>query len=386
MPRGSAVVRYDGARGTVWRIKYADASGRQIQETIGAERDGVTRKQAEAALRERLVRVERKRYVRPKQITFAEWSATWLEEGKARRAWKPKTAKTHAHRLAHLDDYFGKTTLATVRPRDVAAYINDALNERSASSVVAEVNLLHDIFAVAVREELITANPAAGVERPKVRRQRWRILEPVEVRRVGKAFTDDRAAAVFWTLHLTGIRRHEIQNLRWRDLSLTERTLRVVESKSTEGERLIALPSTLVETLSARYRDTPYKADTDFVFAHPETGARLGVDWYGERLKEALVAAGIEGRVRPFHDARHTALTHLALTPEASELVLMTTAGHRSFATTRQYLHLAGRAFPHAAAALEDQLLAGTKLYPSEVTSADRGASYPALEAEVDPA
>jgi hypothetical protein len=37
----------------------------------------------------------------------------------------------------------------------------------------------------------------------------------------------------------------------------------------------------------------------------------------------------------------------------------MAIAGHRSFATTRRYLHLAGRAFPEAAAALEDRLLAG---------------------------
>jgi integrase len=165
---------------------------------------------------------------------------------------------------------------------------------------------------------------------------------------------------------------------------LTEATLRVVESKSAEGERLISLSPTLVETLTARYRETPYKADTDYVFAHPDTGARLGVDWYRERLNEALVTAGIEGRVRPFHDARHTALTHLALTPEASELILMATAGHRSFATTRQYRHPAGRAFPHAAAALEDQLLAGTKLYPSELISADPGEPDPALEADAD--
>jgi hypothetical protein len=37
----------------------------------------------------------------------------------------------------------------------------------------------------------------------------------------------------------------------------------------------------------------------------------------------------------------------------------MAIAGHLSFATTRRYLHLAGRAFPEAAAALEDRLLAG---------------------------
>lgn len=27
MPRGGCVIRYAGARGTVWRIKYRDAAG-----------------------------------------------------------------------------------------------------------------------------------------------------------------------------------------------------------------------------------------------------------------------------------------------------------------------------------------------------------------------
>ena len=47
-------------------MKYVDADGQQVMETVGAERDGVTRKQAEAELRERLVRVERRHYRRPK--------------------------------------------------------------------------------------------------------------------------------------------------------------------------------------------------------------------------------------------------------------------------------------------------------------------------------
>jgi len=54
MPSGACVVRYEGARGVVWRIKYADADGKQVMETVGAERDSVTRKHAEAELRERL--------------------------------------------------------------------------------------------------------------------------------------------------------------------------------------------------------------------------------------------------------------------------------------------------------------------------------------------
>jgi integrase len=374
MPRGSGVIAYHGKKGTVWRIKYADAEGKQVQETVGAERDGVTRKQAEAELRERLVRVERKGYRRPKPLTFSEWSATWLDEGARKRAWRPGTASVYRNVVRHLNDYFGTTRLASIRPRDVAGYISHHLTEPhkrlrrpiTAKTLELHLSVLSDVFKSAVREELIDHNPAAAVERPKVKRRQWRILEPEEARRVAKAFTDDRARAVFLTLTLTGIRRGEIAALRWRDISLTEGILRVSESKSEEGLRAIQMPPLLIDALTERYQATPYKADDDYVFAHPETGGRLHGCLYARQFKQALTAAGVEGHVRPFHDMRHTALTNLALTPQASELVLMATAGHRKFETTRQYLQLAGRVFPEAAAGLQDRMYGGTTLYPSE--------------------
>ena len=58
MPSGAAVIRYEGTRGVTWRVKYRDADGRQVKETVGREADGITRKHSEAALRERLVKVE----------------------------------------------------------------------------------------------------------------------------------------------------------------------------------------------------------------------------------------------------------------------------------------------------------------------------------------
>ena len=58
MPSGAAVIRYDGKRGVSWRIKFTDASGRQVKETLGHERDGWTRKKAEVELRDRLTNDE----------------------------------------------------------------------------------------------------------------------------------------------------------------------------------------------------------------------------------------------------------------------------------------------------------------------------------------
>jgi hypothetical protein len=41
MPSGSCVVRYVGKRGTVWRIKYEDATGKQVMETVGRKAERV---------------------------------------------------------------------------------------------------------------------------------------------------------------------------------------------------------------------------------------------------------------------------------------------------------------------------------------------------------
>jgi integrase len=182
---------------------------------------------------------------------------------------------------------------------------------------------------------LIETNPVASVQRPKVERRRWRILEPHEVPRVANAFTDDRARRAFLTLMLTGLRRFVLVALRWGHVNLVEATLRVVESKWEEGERLVALPGVGVDELAAHYTTSKYRSDADFVFCHPERGSMLDHDWYRDRFLEALPVAGIEGHIRAFHDMRHRALTNLAATG-ASPIAVMATAGHRSMQTTKQ--------------------------------------------------
>lgn len=351
MPSGAAVVRYDGARGVVWRVKYRDAEGKQVQETVGAERDGVTRRQAEVELRERLTRVEKKGYRRPQRLTFGDYSQTWFEEGQTRRGWKPKTVRAYRNALARLEPSFGRLPLAAIRPRDIAAHVKTGLATHAPATVNLDVTVLGDVLKAAKREELIDSNPADGVERPKIPRRRWRILEPAEVAHVLRAFTDEQARTIFLTLALTGIRRFELQGLRWRDVDLVDCVLRVRVSKSEEGERTIALVPALAEALWQQRRRTNFAGDGEYVFCHPQLGSKIGHEWYADQFRAALKAVGIDDYVRPFHDARHGALTNMAAT-SPSPIALMATAGHRSMATTNRYLHLAGVVFRDEAAAL----------------------------------
>jgi integrase len=233
-----------------------------------------------------------------------------------------------------------------------------------------------------------TSPRAAGAERPKVVQKRWRILQPAEVARVSKAFTDVQARAVFLTLILTGLRRSELQALRWRDVDLLEGVLRVRRSKSEAGERSIALSPMLRDVISERYRATSFRGGDELVFCHPERGTIYRAETFDPLFRVALAEAGIDDHVRAFHDLRHASLTNGAAAGE-SPIALMTRAEHTNMSTTKRYLHLAGTVFRDEAERLEQRLLGAsvstqlsTHLSAPEPTSPDPA---PLQNAESEP-
>lgn len=197
------VLRYEGPRGVSWRIKFADADGRQVMETVGREAEGVTRKRAEAELRERLVRVDRKHYRRPGPLTFQAAAERWREEVGARKRWRPATSAQYVSILHRSNDTFGDMRLADVRPRDVSAYVTGQLEGLSAASVSRDLSILHAIFEWAEGLELVDRNPCRGVARPTVRQRKGVALTPEQVRLLLRSFADDQARLAFLTFVLT---------------------------------------------------------------------------------------------------------------------------------------------------------------------------------------
>jgi integrase len=222
-----SVVRYVGKKGVVWRIKYRDASGRQVMETVGAAADGVTQSEARRVERERKAAVD-KGWRRPQQLRFDEYAERWYAECRVRRAWSARTVAQYVSHLRRLRDFFGPMLLGEIRPRDVARFIGE--HPLSARTVNKDVSVLHDVLKCAVREELLDRNPAERAERPRIKQREWRILKPQEVARVLKAFEDEQARVMFLTLVLTGVRRDELLDLRWCDVDMLDRVLRVAGS------------------------------------------------------------------------------------------------------------------------------------------------------------
>jgi len=356
--RNSGVIKYEGKRGVVWRIKYVDADGKQVQETLGREADGWTKKKAKAELIQRMARTHNG-WRKPSPITFAEYSETWFERGKAQRAWRPGTVMNYDGIVRRLKvSSLGSLPLASIRPSHVAEFVRHESETYGPASVNRDISIVHNIFKSAKREELIEANPADDVERPKIVQRKWRILEPQEVPAVLNAFEDDQARTVFLTVMITGLRRHELQQLRWRDVLLTDpdgAVIRVRASKSEAGVRTVPITPRLAEALWQQRRESPYQGEDELVFCGP-SGRKIDDRKYAKQFRAALKKAGVTDYVRPFHDARHSSITNDAAAG-ANPTALMAKAGHSDMKTTKRYLHLAGVVFRDQAEALENRLL-----------------------------
>jgi integrase len=96
------------------------------------------------------------------------------------------------------------------------------------------------------------------------------------------------------------------------------------------------------------------------VFCHPQIGAPLDPSKVARcYMRPALRRAGITKPFRPFHDLRHTALTHEAAAGNPMAYVQQK-AGHSQSAITERYIHAAQVLFPGAAARGEGRMFAST--------------------------
>lgn len=332
-------------------IRYQDVSGRYVRETLGTVDEGWTRAKAKK-LRAQRSHEARNGHRTPEAVGFRMVADRWFEEESRRRAWKPRTLMAYKRSLERLKFFHGYSC-RDLRPSHVARWVEE--NRYAPKTVNDDISVLQAVLGYAQRHELVESNAAANAPRPKLRKKSWRILEPSEVQKVDGCFDDEKARMIFRVLTRTAIRRDELRNLRVRNLDLKHRSLRIVEGKTEESARVIALSPRLASQLEDWLSGLGRHHPDDYVF-QSSRGNRVNYDWYKARFQVACQRAGITDYIRPFHDMRHTSLTNEAATGQSNPLALMAKAGHRSMNTTQQYIKLAGMLFHDQAEALERRL------------------------------
>jgi integrase len=231
MASGS-VIRYQGARGEVFRIKFRDATGRQVMETLGAAADGWNERKAQRELRNRMTDVERDGYRRFQPLSFTAFAARWQRDYLPGRNLKPSTTLDYENTIRrHLLPFFGEFDLASITPADVDAYIAAKTSKLSPKTIGNHLGTLRVMFKVAIRWNLTSSNPVSGVDPPRVEQVEMQVLSGAEITRLLVAYGElEREAEedeqAWWRLTrrivvvalATAARRGELLALRWRDV------------------------------------------------------------------------------------------------------------------------------------------------------------------------
>ncbi len=237
----------------------------------------------------------------------------------------------------------GAHKLADIAAPDVQDLIDRwQAAELSASSIRNTLLPLRVIYRRAVARGIVAVNPTAGVELPAVRGTRDRIASPDEAGRLLGALHHDRA---LWATALyAGLRRGELQALRWEDVDLAAGVIHVRRSwdpqageiapKSRAGIRRVPVPARLRDEL-VEHRMSAAAGERVFGRADGRPFNPRSVDRHAGRAWAALELAPIG-----LHEARHT-FASLMIAAGVNAKALATYMGHANIAVTfDRYGHL----------------------------------------------
>jgi integrase len=308
-------------------------------------------------------------------MTVAGFLDQWLAEVVAPnvRPWTYKGYEVHVR--LHLKPTLGHLSLARLAPLQIQKLLNaKKVSGLSPKSIRGIRGTLRNALNHAVRWELLSRNPAAFVDAPRLEHYEINPLTPDEARIFLAAMRGDRLEALYSVALAMGLRRGETLGLRWQDIDLDLGYLRVskqqqrwarqtqlVEPKSARSRRPLVMPALIAASLK-EHRDRQLKERTEAAGAWVETdlvfttkhGNPLDATGVSKAIHRHLDRAGLAQR--RFHDLRHSCAT-LLLVQGVSPRVVMEILGHSQISLTMNtYTHVVPELRRQAAERM-DQLL-----------------------------
>ena len=305
----------------------------------------------------------------PSQLTLREVAEAWLSgarKGSIRNRsgdrYKPSVIRTYeiALRLRVLPELGGRN-LSEIRRADLQDFADRLLAAGTDASTIRNTLMpLRAILRRAVARGDIAVNPTSGLELPAVRGRRDHIASPEESSKLVGALPE-RDRALWATALYGGLRRGELQALRWDDVELAKGVIRIkrawdvregeIEPKSHAGRRNVPIAAVLRDYLVEHKQ----RRDGDgLVFGRPD-GKAFDGSTVDARAKAAWRNAGLEPIT--LHEARHT-FASLMIAAGVNAKALATYIGHASVTITYdRYGHLMPGNENEAAALLDAYLM-----------------------------
>jgi integrase len=333
-----SVSAYDTAGGKRYRARY-----RKSDRTLTDKRGFRTRRAATLFLATVEVKKVHGEFVDPaaRNASVNNLGVQWLD---AQIHLKPSSYSVIeiAWRV-HVLPRWGRTRILDIRSSEIQAWISELARSRSATVVIRAHGILAGIFDFAIRDQLLTKNPARGVHLPKKTPKARNYLNHLQVDALANASRHHRPLVLL--LAYTGLRWGEAVALKVGSIELDRRRVIVrsnatnVRGKIIEGvpkngkSRSVPLPEFLIDALteqcSNRGAETlAFGNGIDFL---PTPTHKDG--WFAcARNRAGETDLAIPARFT-LHDLRHTAAS-LAISAGANAKVVQRMLGHASAAMT----------------------------------------------------
>ena len=356
--------------GKRWLARWVDHDGNERSRSFDRKHEG------QAHIAEVTGKLATGAYADPRRsgVTFGTVAETWIKTKEAAKR-APKTVagyrglldvvilpKWKDERLRDIDHERLQgwvTWLAT----DPAARRHKKNGDETAGLSPARVTqahqIVHQVFAYAVRAKYVAANPADSIELPRKDQGEKIALTHDQVRRI--ADESGEVGTMVRTLAYTGVRYGECAALRVGDVDAERRRITVGRSitgvrgrgrvegptKTHQIRTVPILTASLADELKQLVKD---RDPSEFLFPGPD-GEAMTIGWFRVRFDKAAAKVGLEN-VTP-HNLRHTAGS-LALASGASVVTVQKLLGHRNAITTMNvYSHMLPDDFDNLAAAMD---------------------------------
>lgn len=227
--------------------------------------------------------------------------------------------------------------------RDFVEYINRmSLGESSQSRIISGIK---SFFRYLVLEKIITDDPSALLESPKIGKKLPEVLTENEVELLINSIDlstseGERNKAILETLYGCGLRVSELINLKISDLHFNEGII-LVTGKGNK-QRLVPVGNSAQKQITiykerVRNHITPVKDAEDILFLN-RRGNKLSRQMVFIFIRNLIEKTGIKKTISP-HTFRHSFATHL-IQNGADLRAIQELLGHVSITTTEIYTHL----------------------------------------------
>ncbi len=264
----------------------------------------------------------------------------FLKDLRSGRGRSGHTTVNYAVDLSQFAEYLsglGVETPGGVQTTHVRSFLRDVVGFGYArSSAARKLSAIKSWFRFLQERGEISRNPAGGVRGPRLPSRLPRAISREEMNLLlekGPGGDDaPRDLAVLELMYGSGLRIAETASLKWEQVDLAERWVRVFGKG--EKERLVPMGRYSVRALEA-WRGVSAQG-SGFVFPGAGEGP-ITVRTLHRVVRRAAARAGLSG-VTP-HVLRHSFATHM-LEGGANLRVLQELLGHESLVTTQKYLRI----------------------------------------------